>query len=106
MASCNQNVKRHFTDAARAAAQAARRAKWAEPDRFGEPEMFVVRSDDKGFTWELRRFGGVVLERGAGAFGDVASAKDAGSEALTAFCQTPDVPKFVREIRPKLSLAD
>ena len=56
---------RHFTEAARAAAVAARRVKAAEFQSFGAPELFVVRasSGDMAFTWELRRFGGVVIQR-------------------------------------------
>ena len=55
-----------FTEAA-LAAQAALVAKRAER-RFGRPELFAVDTGDRSLTWEVRRFGGVLLQRGAETF--------------------------------------
>ena len=98
---------RHFTDAARAAAVAARRVKAAEFQSFGAPELFVVRasSDDMAFTWELRRFGGVVIQKGADTHPTIALAKAAGLQALEALSQDPDLPTFERQIRSRASVS-
>lgn len=75
--------RRHFSAAAREAALLARAAKRALPDRFGEPDVFIVRNEpDRAFTWELRRFGGIVLQRGEASFPTAALAKAAGAAAL------------------------
>ena len=88
---------RRFTEAAREAAAAAREAKRERPDRFGEPELFIVRAEGFGFGWELRRFGGVVLQRSAEVFAVAASAREAGEMALTILRATPGLPTFKRE---------
>lgn len=93
--------KRHFTEAARRASIIARAAKRAEPDRFGEPELYIMRAGDKAFTWELRRFGGVVLQRGEGTFATRAEAEAAGADALTALKRQPDLPTFKRQHNPE-----
>ena len=77
---------RHFTDAARAAAKEARRRKKearADPNR---PEIFVARAgpDSRLFVWEIRRFGGVLLDRGTAPYHDAAEARSAGRRALDA----------------------
>lgn len=97
MPSMYPQPRRHFTDQARAAAAAARKAKRDGPDRFGQPEMFVVKAGERAFTWELRRFGGVVLQRGPEAFRDMASARADGEAALAALCSSADLPRFTRE---------
>ena len=89
-----------FTDAAREAATAARKAKAALPDTFGLPEMFVVKAGDQSFTWELRRFGGVLLERGASAFASQALARVDGEAALAILSASPGLPTFRRTLRP------
>ena len=88
---------RHFTEAALRAARAARAAKRAEADHFGEPELYITRAGDKAFTWELRRFGGVVLQRGEEPFITRAEAEAAGAAALSTMKQHPDLPKFKRQ---------
>ena len=88
---------RHFTEAALRAANAARAAKRAEADHFGEPELYITRADDKAFTWELRRFGGVVLHRGEKPFATRAEAEAVGAAALSAMSRHPDLPKFKRQ---------
>ncbi len=82
--SSSDTPRRHFTEVARMAALAARRAKRAEPDTFGLPELFIVKAGDHSFTWELRRSGGVVLQRGAEAFPSQALARANGEIALAA----------------------
>lgn len=92
----------HITEAARHAVAASRAAKRASPEPFGEPELFIVRAaDDKGFTWELRRFGGVVLRKGNIGFPNRAMAEAAGAIALEDLLQTPDLPSFERELRSR-----
>lgn len=79
--------RRHFTDAARLAAKEARRRKkemQADPNR---PEIFVARAgpESRGFVWEIRRFGGVLLDRATAPYDDAAEARSAGKRALSAF---------------------
>ena len=90
---------RHFTEAARQAARSARAAKHAEPDRFGVPEVFVVKAGDRAFTWELRRFGGLLLQRGAESFTSQTLARADGELALSVLCAAPDLPAFQRQRR-------
>lgn len=76
--------RRTFSEAARAAALAIRRAKAAlpkVPDR--QFAVFAVRHEDAAglFAWEIRRYGGVVLARGTEAFPDAAAAAAAGRAA-------------------------
>ena len=62
--------RHYFTEAARAKALAVRRANAsiAKPDAI----VFVARHplDERLFAWEIRKFGGVVLERGTPVFSD------------------------------------
>ena len=85
-------------EAARAAAAEALRVKRESPDNFGVPELFVVRDGGSGFTWELRRFGGVLLQRGAEVFPSQALARNGGEAALKILCASPDLPTFKREL--------
>ena len=93
-------TRRYFTEAARIAAAAARKAKQEAPDAFGLPELFVVKAGAHAFTWELRRFGGVVLQRGPEAFDSAAQAQADGEAALAALRASPDLPTFKRSLRP------
>ena len=83
MTSSTQPTKRCFTDAARAAALAARQAKARLPKGDGL-EVFAVRGTDGGktFSWEIRRFGGVSVEFGDALFETQAEAIAAGRRAL------------------------
>ncbi len=90
---------RDFTDAAREAALAARRAKRDGPDTFGLPELFVVKAGDQSYTWELRRFGGVLLERGIEAFDSQILARADGEAALASLSASGELPTFKRERR-------
>ena len=89
----------YFTAAARQAAQDARAAKRAEPDRFGAPQVFIVKAGDRAFSWELRRFGGLLLQRGAKSFASQALARADGELALAVLCADPDLPTFARQRR-------
>ncbi|WP_237477098.1 hypothetical protein [Lichenibacterium dinghuense] len=92
--------RRYFTEAARIAAQAARAAKAASaPDTFGLPELFIISAGAQTYTWELRRFGGLVLQRGAEPFPSQALARADGEAALAALCASPDLPTFKRSLR-------
>lgn len=91
---------RQFTEAARLAAAEALRLKREGPDDFGVPELFIVREGDHGFTWELRRFGGVALQRGAEAFASAALARADGERVLAVLRASPDQPTFKRSARP------
>lgn len=90
---------RWFTDAARLAAAEARRTKRESADPFGTPELFIVREGGHSFTWELRRFGGLVLQRGSGTFPDAAAARADGEEALAALLASADLPTFKRALQ-------
>lgn len=52
--------------------------------------------DAKAFAWELRRFGGIVLQRSGEAFPDAASAREAGGRALKALF-VPGLQMFRKE---------
>lgn len=79
--------RRHFTDAARAAAKEARRRKKEMQSDPNRPEIFVARAgpESRCFVWEIRRFGGVLLDRGTAPYDDAAEARSAGKRALNAF---------------------
>lgn len=99
MSSSNGTTGRRFTEAARIAAAAARRAKREAPDTFGLPELFIVKAGEHDFSWELRRFGGVVLQRGPEAYPTMDAARADGEIALSALCTSSDLPKFMRQAR-------
>ena len=77
--------RRHFTDAARAAALEARRRKREAAIPRGTPEVFVVRLPGASllFGWEIRRFGAVVLDRSRADYPTMRDAYVAGREALS-----------------------
>ena len=89
----------YFTAAARQAALEARAARRTKPDRFGLLEVFVVKADDRTFTWEIRRFGGLLLQREAECFTSQALARADGQLALAVLCADPDLPTFARQRR-------
>ena len=80
-------TRRHFTDAARAAAKEARRRKQQVRATMGFdcPEIFVVRrpGGTLQYHWEIRRFGGVVLDRSDAAFARILDARFAGERVLS-----------------------
>ena len=101
MSFMDQTKQHRFTSAALEAAAKARAAKRETPDRFGVPELFIVKADDHAFTWELRRFGGLLLQRGSDSFASQALARAGGEMALAALCAMPDQPTFKRGLRRK-----
>ena len=80
-------TRRRFNDAARAAALEARRRKRETQSVTANdgPEVFVVRQfgSTLQFHWELRRFGGGVLDRSETAFSGALDARSAGERALS-----------------------
>lgn len=83
--------RRHFTEAARAAAAEARRRKREEALPRETPEVFVVRQPQANlqFMWEIRRFGAVVLGRGEVGYANPRAARSAGLEVLSSFTEAP-----------------
>lgn len=100
MPSRNTFPKRDTAAAARAAAAEVREARRADPYAFGRPELFVVAAGHRAFAWELRRFGGVILERGLERYSDMVAARADGERALAALCAEPDLPQFTKQ-RPR-----
>lgn len=84
MNTINRRVRCYFTEAARLAAAAKRRETALYPRDIMTPEVFVVRvtPTSNTFTWELRRFGGVVLRRGEDGLPSIRQAYNAGTLAL------------------------
>lgn len=77
--------KRHFTEAARAAAAEARRRKREAALPKDVPEVFVVRLPSQRLTygWEIRRFGAVIIEKGQVEHPTMSEARAAGERALS-----------------------
>ena len=76
--------RRMPTDAARAAAVVARRLKMLISVDIGAPEVFAVRlsSIPTSYTWEIRRFGSIVLNRGDSFYPTPTAAREAGLRSL------------------------
>lgn len=75
--------RRGFTQAARDAARAARLRNAELKSQTNEIDVFVVRADlAVAFRWEIRKFGGVVLERSIDTFPSAGVARRAGQTAL------------------------
>ena len=73
-----------FSPRARAAAIASRRSReMVKAAAKGQREVFAVRFGT-GFTWEVRKFGGVVLASGAERYTSNEEAIAAGQLALSA----------------------
>ena len=83
MDSDGPNNRRHFTEAARAAALIARRRKAENPVPVSTPAVFVTRLSDGRFGWEIRRFGALVIRRGDMAYPTFLEARFAGERALS-----------------------
>ena len=74
---------RHFTERARAALAELRRHARENPVVRETVGVFVTRiTGGNLFGWEIRQFGGVVLDRGEGSFATPAAAHAAGERAL------------------------
>lgn len=78
-------TRRCFTPAAREAGRAVRRAKALQREDIAAPQVFVVRrtSFPDPFAWEIRRFGGMVLDRSDVGFPSIPLARAAGGEVLS-----------------------
>jgi hypothetical protein len=83
---CRSPTGRRPCKAALEAALAARKAKALIREDVAKPKVFVVRygTPSKSFTWEIRRFGGVVLGRGILGFNSISVALAAGEAMLAA----------------------
>ena len=81
----NKTNRRHFTDAARAAAAETKRRKRETALPRGVPEVFVVRRPIANlvFGWEIRRFGAVVLDKSRADYPTMQGARSAGEAALS-----------------------
>ncbi|MBE7204105.1 MAG: hypothetical protein INR70_40800 [Parafilimonas terrae] len=73
-----------FSQAAREAAKAARQRKREQLEAFDRLSVFVTRDpdDDHTFRWEIRKFGGVLIERSLDTFATDRDARDAGKRTL------------------------
>ena len=82
-------TRRHFTEAARAAAAEARRRKREQPVAKDCPEVFAVRLAPPSvqFGWEIRRYGAIILDRSSTAYASASAAWSAGAQALSALTQ-------------------
>lgn len=76
--------KRHFTEAAKAAAIVARRRKQESAPPKGQLEVFVVRRSVANlvFGWEIRRFGALVIDTSEAVYPTLQDARVAGDVAL------------------------
>lgn len=74
----------YFSDAARAAGLEVRRRKARTPALKDGPEVFAVHFPATAgtFSWEIRRFGSIVLQRGVEQFSTAAEARVAGEVAI------------------------
>lgn len=87
----HQSTRRHFTEAARAAAQAKRQDLARHPRDKHAPELFVVRPTptSTAYGWETRRYGSLVLTRSPAHYETVAGARAAGELANPSLSSTP-----------------
>lgn len=77
--------RRHFTEAARAAAAVARAKKAAlKAATKNDLEIFVLRraADDQSYSWQIRKFGGVILFEAEMAYATPAEARRGAVDAL------------------------
>ena len=79
-------TRRHFTEAARAAAAEARRRKREHPVAKDCPEIFAVRlvAPSIEFGWEIRRYGAIILDKSSMGYPTASAALSAGEPALSA----------------------
>ena len=89
-----KDVGRHLTKEARAALAEARQRARENPVARETARVFVTRvQGGKLYGWEIRQYGGIVLEKGLGSFATPAEAQADGARALAGrFPTTPDVP--------------
>ena len=82
----NRTSRRYFTSAARKAGLEARREAAVLKKDLMTPALFVVRQSDQSqlFGWEIRRFGGVLLNRSETGYDTQSQAQTAGEKTLAA----------------------
>ncbi len=79
----------HFNDKARVAAAIARRNRLEELGaNKNRLEVFAVRRDTADISWEVRKYGGVVLACGTRTFASVADALADGEAARSSIQQS------------------
>lgn len=72
-----------FSPEARRAAIEARQRRFVARDPSGAPQIFVVRlAGPQWFGWEIRKFGGLVVNRSEACFETQMLAREAGERAL------------------------
>lgn len=79
-----KTTRRHFTEAARAAAVVARRRKYETAVPRETPAVYVVRlaGANLQFGWEIRRFGALVLDKSSAEYPTTQDALSAGEAVL------------------------
>ena len=89
-----KEVGRHIAKEARAALAEARRRARENPVAPEIAKVFVTRVPGGTlYRWEIRQYGGIVLEKGLGSFATSAEAQADGARALAGrFPATSDVP--------------
>lgn len=90
-----QNDRRHFTEAARAAAAIARAKRAAlKAATKNDLEVFVLRPKHGGqdYTWQIRKFGGLIVAEGEASFPSIAEARRDGLAALIHIDRSDEVP--------------
>ena len=92
--SSEKELGRRITKKARAALTEARQRARENPPVEEDVKVFVTRIPGGPlYGWEIRQFGGVVLEKGLGSFATSAEAQADGVRALAGrFPTTSDVP--------------
>ncbi len=74
-----------FSAAARTAAAVKRRERSRlAAENFNEPMVFALRAPapQQGYIWEIRKFGGVSMERGGQCYATAAEARQAGLKVI------------------------
>jgi hypothetical protein len=86
-----KEIGRQTTNKARAAlAEARQRAKDSPSDKKAL-KVFVTRVSGVSYGWEIRQFGGILLEKGLGSFATAAEAQADGGRVLASrFSATSD----------------
>ena len=74
----------YFTPAARLAATAARKRRFEDRGPLDQPQIFVVRSapEESRYRWEIRKFGGILLERSLDVYDSQAAARRAAEGVI------------------------
>ncbi len=85
----NDQTRHLQTPEARRLAAESQRRRLAELPAKGTSQVFVVRfANAQQYSWEIRKFGGLVLNRSETAFGTQLLAFEAGRQALAELSMT------------------